>query len=203
MWFKLQVLCRRKIHPEDHSLQPEEPYDVVQSLQPLLKVLDAIVLKANQSYEVRADHGTGNEFGIYISLLKGCHIKFTAYPSKRNNIKKPSVKAFVVAILWFALGIILSVWTELNWHYINNLKTLIMVVVVKKQFPVLASLRWMSGYYACWEIVIKLRMTRAEARFSGFGSSFSPNRWVMSFLMQSWEDTIIEAEELTVGVTSR
>lgn len=141
MWFKLQVLCRRKIHPEDHSLQPEEPYDVVQSLQPLLKVLDAIVLKANQSYEVRADHGTGNEFGIYISLLKGCHIKFTAYPSKRNNIKKPSVKAFVVAILWFALGIILSVWTELNWRYINNLKTLIMVVVVKKQFSVFASLR--------------------------------------------------------------
>lgn len=124
---------------------------VVQNLQPLLKALDAIVLSANQSYEVRVDHGTGNEFGIYISLLKGCHIKFTAYPSRRNNIKKPSVKAFDVAILWFALGIILSVWIELNWSYINNFKKLIMVVVVKKQHSVFALLRWISGYYACWK----------------------------------------------------
>lgn len=124
---------------------------VVQNLQPLLKALDAIVLSANQSYEVRVDHGTGNEFGIYISLLKGCYIKFTAYPSRRNNIKKPSVKAFDVAILWFALGIILSVWIELNWSYINNFKKLIMVVVVKKQHSVFASLRWISGYYACWK----------------------------------------------------
>lgn len=36
---------------------------------------------ANQRYEIRVDHGPGNEFGVYISLLKGCHIKFITYLS--------------------------------------------------------------------------------------------------------------------------